>query len=100
MFALAIIAFLGLTYLLSSGRTNEFYEQAGPLGGSTREGGLTVDLGLSDNVLHGGAIAPKLENATAKFVHTFHSLRSWLPESEAAFHTPILLSSPRNVHQS
>jgi FAD-linked sulfhydryl oxidase len=53
---LGFIIFLAVTYTFSGGRPH--------IGFSDKE--TKLDLGLSDSILTGGSIAPKLENATAK----------------------------------
>ncbi|KAK0611002.1 ERV/ALR sulfhydryl oxidase domain-containing protein, partial [Immersiella caudata] len=50
------LIFLAVTYTLSGGRSNIQF----------RDKETKLDLGLSDSILTGGSIAPKLENATAK----------------------------------
>jgi FAD-linked sulfhydryl oxidase len=51
----AIFVFMTMTYLLSGGHSSDSGSSDGKL-----------DLGLSDSLLNGGSIAPKLGNATAK----------------------------------
>lgn len=50
----AIFVFMTMTYILSGGSSDS----------DSNDGKL--DLGLSDSLLNGGSIAPKLGNATAK----------------------------------
>lgn len=50
----AIFVFMTMTYILSGGSSDS----------DATDGKL--DLGLSDSLLNGGSIAPKLGNATAK----------------------------------
>jgi len=50
------LVFLAITYMLSGGSSHIHF--------SDKEAKL--DLGLSEGILTGGSIAPKLENATAK----------------------------------
>jgi hypothetical protein len=66
----ALMAFLGLTYFMSSSKSSDAYSPFS----QTEHGSLTSSsdssrnpaAGLSDSILKGGSIAPKLENATAK----------------------------------
>jgi FAD-linked sulfhydryl oxidase len=55
----AFLIFITITYLLSGGDSGASFDDREP------KGKVNV-AGLSDSVLHGGSIAPKLENATAK----------------------------------
>jgi len=54
MVVAGFFVFLTMTYLLSGGSSD------------VDSNGGKLDLGLSDSVLNGGSIAPKLGNATAK----------------------------------
>ena len=66
---LAVAAFLTFSYLMSPFSSTPRTPMGVPVGGSSA--GLTTDFGaIPENVLHGGSIAPKLENATAKYVHS------------------------------
>jgi hypothetical protein len=80
IFALAVAAILTITYLTSSGASADSFAGTRLAGGSGRakDGGLGD---LSPSVLTGGAIAPKLENATAKYVIT---TRTWLAQVPVA----------------
>ena len=51
----AIFVFMTMTYLLSGGHSSD-----------SDSSDSKLDLGLSDSLLNGGSIAPKLGNATAK----------------------------------
>lgn len=62
--ALAVTVFLTFTYLLSSASTGTGV----PSVGSNGDDAAMPNLDLPSGVLGGGAIAPKLENATAKYV--------------------------------
>lgn len=53
------LVFIAMTYLLSGSGSTVVFENEGQSKGK-------LDLSLSENVLKGGSIAPKLENATAK----------------------------------
>jgi len=52
----AIFVFMTMTYLLSGGHSSD-----------SDSSDSKLDLGLSDSLLNGGSIAPKLGNATAKY---------------------------------
>ncbi len=68
LFALAVITLLSISYLWSGDSTDGYpLELSMPAGG--RNSGSTVDVGsISDSILKGGSIAPKLGNETAKCV--------------------------------
>jgi hypothetical protein len=68
MLALAVTVFLTFTYFLSTSSQGTVISDRIP--GAEFKGGdaVAVDQDLSPGVLSGGAIAPKLENATAKYV--------------------------------
>lgn len=75
MLALAVIIFLLFTYTLSSSSTTTtgtVVSDGVAKTGDKSSDGATADLDLSSGVLTGGAIAPKLENATAKSVNPPH----------------------------
>ncbi len=70
--ALAAVGFLTILYLMSSSPTAhypkaELLKQADDRTDIAREA-ASADFGLSSSILTGGAIAPKLENKTAKYV--------------------------------
>lgn len=54
--------FMFMTYFLSGGNSAFRSSVSSENGGAPEK----LDLGLSDSILKGGSIAPKLENATAK----------------------------------
>ena len=61
----AVITFLGATYLWSGRSTDGYSLEFSPSNGS----GSKADLGaITDSILKGGSIAPKLGNETAKYV--------------------------------
>ncbi|RYP05005.1 hypothetical protein DL764_004080 [Monosporascus ibericus] len=70
MVILAIAAFLTLSYMMTSfGGAPPERDLSTPTSGDDNLAAITTDLGaISDSVLHGDSIAPKLENATAKYV--------------------------------
>ena len=73
---LAVAAFLTISYLMSPFGATPRPFTGGTVGGAA--GGVKADLsGISDDLLHGGSIAPELENATAKYVQP---PRIWSPE--------------------
>lgn len=57
-----LMVFMFMTYFLS-GSNSAFRSSVSYEEGSTPE---RLELGLTDSILKGGSIAPKLENATAK----------------------------------
>jgi FAD-linked sulfhydryl oxidase len=71
MIVASVMAFLVLTYWMSSGPTDAYPLKAPEEGaGSWKKGDSKLaDLALSETILTGDSIAPKLENATAKFVN-------------------------------
>ena len=71
MLVIGVMAFLGLTYLMSSGDASDYpIKAADSRAGSVKSSGGQGDLGLADSVLKDGSIAAKLENATAKYGST------------------------------
>ncbi|KAK3321965.1 ERV/ALR sulfhydryl oxidase domain-containing protein [Apodospora peruviana] len=72
-----------LTYLMSSGSSSGVTLDKAP---TSSDRDQTPDLGLSDSILKGGSIAPKLENATAKAElgraswKLFHTMMARFPE--------------------
>ena len=67
----AVLTFLGATYLWSGRSTDGYSLEFSPSNGS----GSKADLGaITDNILKGGSIAPKLGNETAKYVSTSATL--------------------------
>lgn len=92
---LVFFGFLTFTYFMSSGRESaaDNYAAAGFPVDSTeslkqqQNSGWSpgeVDFGLGDNILKGGAIAPRLGNETAKYVPTLRHPPSILPFSAQA----------------
>ncbi|KAK4100421.1 hypothetical protein N658DRAFT_473334 [Parathielavia hyrcaniae] len=99
---MAAMLFLGLTYFMSSSKSSNQYSTTrisdDTLQSQTEHGSLTSSdnsssnpaLGLSDSILHGGSIAPKLENATAKAElgraswKLFHTMMARFPEQPTA----------------
>lgn len=71
---MGVLLFLTLIYYMSSGRSGSGYPTMGvdkawthaEHGGSHTDSTSNSALGISDSILKGGSIAPKLENATAK----------------------------------
>ncbi|RYP70048.1 hypothetical protein DL771_005739 [Monosporascus sp. 5C6A] len=88
MFILAIAAFLTLSYMMTSfGGTPREHDLSMPISGDDNPAAIKTDLGaLSESVLHGNSIAPKLENATAKAElgraswKLFHTMMARFPE--------------------
>ena len=78
MFVVGVILFVFTTYMLStSGSSAETqHSESFDLGDhkiASHDDGSKPPFGISDNILKGGSIAPKLENATAKYVyHVYH----------------------------
>lgn len=77
---MAVLVFLGLTYHISTRPSDAspmraYDDKYSPAGGSTggSSGGHNPVPGVSDSILTGGSIAPKLENATAKYAPSFPS---------------------------
>ncbi|AEO67865.1 uncharacterized protein THITE_2117004 [Thermothielavioides terrestris NRRL 8126] len=97
---MAVMIFLGLTYIMSSGSAiSDRYPAGMPSGkwSNPEQGSRTGSakgsdsdsnpaLGLSESILQGGSIAPKLENATAKAElgraswKLFHTMMARFPE--------------------
>lgn len=77
MLVVGVILFVFTTYMLSSSGSSGATQQADTIdlgsGGSSSssgEQGSKPAFGLvSEDILKGGSIAPKLENATAKYVY-------------------------------
>ncbi|RYO78878.1 hypothetical protein DL766_009832 [Monosporascus sp. MC13-8B] len=71
MVVLAIAAFLTLSYMMTSfGEAPHGRDLSMPTSGDDNPAVIKTDLGaLSESVLHGESIAPKLENATAKYAN-------------------------------
>lgn len=74
---IAVMVFFCLTYLMSSSRSNDvhssmtlphddFSQSGSRSSSSSSSNNDNPALGVSDRILKGGSIAPKLENATAK----------------------------------
>ncbi|KAK7751429.1 hypothetical protein SLS62_006685 [Diatrype stigma] len=92
MVILAVAAFLTLSFFMSSlgghdtARIPQHELSTAGSGGSTPAGHNTNLGAISEGVLHGGAIAPKLENATAKAElgraswKLFHTMMARFPE--------------------
>lgn len=93
---LVFFGFLTFTYFMSSGResaadnyaaanfpkdSTESLKQQASSGWSPGE----VDFGLGDNILKGGAIAPRLGNETAKYVPALRN--PWYPTLRRASRT-------------
>jgi hypothetical protein len=66
MFALAVMALITLSYMLSSPSSAPRVPSADEYTG--RSSGSSQHVDVAPSVLSGGVIAPKLENATAKYV--------------------------------
>lgn len=91
MVILTLVAFFSVTYLFSSGASSGGFDgPSAPLAkDSVTSGGL--DLGHIDgSILSGGSIAPKLENATAKYALldpcSFFPLHPDIPKHRVTFH--------------
>lgn len=81
----AFMVFLALTYFMSTGNSKVEYgtvarpddsfshadHSSGGSAGSNVPSEGNPALGISERILTGGSIAPKLENATAKYAHFF-----------------------------
>ncbi|KAK3940877.1 putative fad-linked sulfhydryl oxidase [Diplogelasinospora grovesii] len=92
------LTFIGLTYLLSgpssSTPTNRnpasAFEKQSAHNEAPTAGGLEFGGGISESILTGGSIAPKLENATAKAElgraawKLFHTMMARFPEEPSA----------------
>ena len=79
---IAVLTFLGATYLWSGKSTDGYSLEFSPSNGS----GSKADLGaITDNILKGGSIAPKLGNETAKYVFS------------SSFSPPCLIASHRRL---
>ncbi|KAK4124342.1 hypothetical protein N657DRAFT_595145 [Parathielavia appendiculata] len=102
-----VMLFLGLTYFMSFGKSSDQYNtmriSEDTLKSQTEHGSLTSSddsssssssssfaSGISDSILQGGSIAPKLENATAKAElgraswKLFHTMMARFPEQPTA----------------
>ncbi|EGO54967.1 hypothetical protein NEUTE1DRAFT_147635 [Neurospora tetrasperma FGSC 2508] len=101
MLVVGVILFVFTTYMLSSSGSSGVVQHAETLdlGGSSGsgdhksasgDGGSKSAFGISDNILKGGSIAPKLENATAKAElgraswRLFHTMMARFPETPTA----------------
>lgn len=85
MLVLGLMAFFSLTWFMSSSGSsgpdpftngNFPYDSTESLKGSSSSASGSVDFGLGDSILKGGAIAPKLGNETAKYVRRVHTARA------------------------
>ena len=99
MLVVGVILFVFTTYMLSSSGSSGVVQHSEPLdlGGSSGsgdhksasgDGGSKSAFGISDNILKGGSIAPKLENATAKYVYHVHYIAPYItlcPSGQASF---------------
>ena len=66
---LVVAAFLTISYLMSPFGSTPRPMMGAAVGNAHAPGAIKAELsGISDDLLHGGSIAPKLENATAKYV--------------------------------
>jgi len=81
MLVIGVMVFMAMTYLMSSGSSHDRIPLTGDHDAGQSEGKPALDLGgISESILTGGSIAPKLENATAKYVKLYpfpfnHALR-------------------------
>ncbi|KAF4876401.1 FAD-linked sulfhydryl oxidase ERV2 [Colletotrichum siamense] len=92
MVILAVVAFFSISYLFSGSSPDAPSPAAAPLKGDTiSSSGDMPDLGhISNSILSGESIAPKLENATAKAElgraswKLFHTMMARFPEKPTA----------------
>ncbi|CCC05334.1 hypothetical protein SMACR_08649 [Sordaria macrospora] len=95
MLVVGVILFVFTTYMLStSGSSAETqHSESFDLGDhkiASHDDGSKPPFGISDNILKGGSIAPKLENATAKAElgraswRLFHTMMARFPETPTA----------------
>jgi len=87
MLVIGVMVFMAMTYLMSSGSSHDRIPLTGDHDAGQSEGKPALDLGgISESILTGGSIAPKLENATAKAElgraswKLFHTMMARFPE--------------------
>jgi hypothetical protein len=77
LFALAVMALITLSYMISSSGSAQRIPSPDEFSGRSSGNGIVPaqHVDVPPDVLSGGVIAPKLENATAKYVQVFRRCR-------------------------